>query len=466
MIGSKELLESPLNLLRITFSLLCTIHCTAIPFLLNLNTLRSLKWFTNRSLACLFVVFSIAVASGLVWWYFLRKRHRLQVIWVAISRVSLIIESRTSCGVGDYWLTITSRHFVHHRTGYPFLILFVSLNMMASMLHGQGTFTFNEKTVLSGTMEHFNISVADAEHETTIPVTVFHGKEDGEVLSIICGVHGYEYAPILAGQQLLDRIDPTSLKGTIILVQIANVPSFLGRSPYTNPTDGKNLNRIFPGDPNGTLTERIADFISEKVIGRSDFFVDMHSGDAPEDLMAYSAYYQNDNFPDISRVGREMAAHMGFDHVIVFKTTGKDYLKAENPSLYCSAEAFKRGIPAVDVECGRLGMVEAEFVDEIVLGVESLLGHLGFTTHPPITTKQIAYIDERNSQSSAHTGFFYPHKASGNYVMQGMKIGYITNFFGQTLETIYAETSGIILYMLGTPPINKGETIVNIGKVK
>ncbi|MEM0991388.1 MAG: M14 family metallopeptidase [Bacteroidota bacterium] len=346
------------------------------------------------------------------------------------------------------------------------MLLFIACNVAAFTTYGQSAFEFEGKKVESGTKAHFSVPISDGEQETIIPITVFHGKADGPVLGITAGVHGYEYAPILAGQQLIERIDPASLKGTIILVQIANVPSFLGRSPYTNPKDGKNLNRIFPGDPEGTATERIADFISKSVIGRSDYFVDIHSGDAPEDLMAYAAYYQNDDFPTISEKGRAMAAHMGFDHVIVFRTTGKDYLKAENPSLYCSAEAFKRGIPAVDVECGRLGMIEAEFVDKIVLGVESLLGHLAFTDQPPISINQIAYIDDRNTQSSPHTGFFYPNKASGDYVMQGMKIGHITDFFGQPLQTVYAEISGIILYMLGTPPVNKGETIVNIGKVK
>ncbi|MEM8523308.1 MAG: M14 family metallopeptidase [Bacteroidota bacterium] len=332
-------------------------------------------------------------------------------------------------------------------------------------LFGQMPFEFNGKKVLSGTKEHFTISISDGKQKTVVPITIFHGKEDGEVLGITAGVHGYEYAPILAGQQLIDRIDPSTLRGTIILVQIANVESFLGRSPYTNPKDNKNLNRVFPGDSKGSLTERIADFITKEIIGRSDYFVDIHSGDAPEDLMAYVAYYQNDNLPEISKKGREMAAHMGFDHVIVFKTTGKDYMKSENPSLYCSAEAFKKGIPSVDVECGRLGMVEVEFVDRIVLGVESLLAQLQFVEGSPIITDQIAFIDERNSQSSSYTGFFYPNKSSGDYIMKGMKIGHITDFFGRTLETIHAEESGIILYMLGTPPINEGETIVNIGKV-
>lgn len=348
------------------------------------------------------------------------------------------------------------------KTLFLVLMLLVALPLIVA---GQTPFAFMDQVVEPGTKQHFNIALTDGEYETTIPITVFHGATDGPVLGITAGVHGYEYAPILAGQRLINKIAPSGLQGTVILVQIANVGSFLGRSPYINPADGKNLNRVFPGKTEGSITERVADFISKNVISRSDYFVDMHSGDAPEDLMAYSAYYQNDEKPEVSENGRQMAMHMGFDHVIVFKTTGKSYLEAGNPSRYCSAEAFKQGIPAVDIECGRLGMVETEFVDKIIVGVQHLLVHLKMKTGVSPSVEGMLFIDERAQQYSEHTGFFYPKKSSGDYIKQGMEIGQITDFFGRPLQTIYAKTSGIILYMLGTPPVNKGETLVNIGIV-
>lgn len=346
---------------------------------------------------------------------------------------------------------------------YYFLITLFVLNLS---LKGQTPFEFNGQFILSGTKQHFSIQLSDGQNEALIPISVLHGKTDGKVLGITAGVHGYEYAPILAGQELIQKIDPASLKGTIIFVQIANMSSFLGRSPYTNPNDGINLNRAFPGDSEGSITARIADFISQKVIGRSDYFVDMHSGDAPEDLMAYAAYYQHDDFPKISEKGRQIIAHMGFEHVVVFKTTSKDYMKADYPSLYCSAEAFKQGIPSIDIECGRLGIVEQPYVDKIVEGVEGMLKHLGFVEGTAIVTEPIAFIEDRFYLSSEHTGFFYPAKSSGDYVIKGMPIGQITDFFGQPLQTVRANADGVILYMLGTPPINKGETISCIGAMR
>lgn len=343
-----------------------------------------------------------------------------------------------------------------------FLVGFIT----SSTLCGQDAFEFNGKFVAPGTKEHFTIEISSPEHQTIIPITVFHGTKKGPVLGITAGVHGYEYAPILAGQQLIKDIDPKSLSGTVLLVQVANVESFSGRSPYLNPLDRKNLNRAFPGDSIGSITERIAHYLTEQIISRSSFFVDMHSGDAPEDLRPYTAYYHSDNKKDISNVGRQMAANMGFDHVIMFDATSSDYLKDEFPSLYCSAEAFKRGIPAMDIECGRLGIIEDQLVEKIVRGLHSLLQHIEMTEGASISTPGTIFIKNRSYISSSQTGIFYPLKSGGDYVQQGMKLGYITDFFGQVIEEVYAESSGIILYILGTPPVNKGETLVAIGAVE
>ena len=344
--------------------------------------------------------------------------------------------------------------------------LFLLYSIIAISAFSQQPFVFEGREIVSGSIEHFTIKVHHDAAETTIPVTVFHGKNNGPVLGLTAGVHGYEYTPILASQKLIKMIDPQELKGTIILVSIANMGSFLGRTPYINPIDHKNLNRSFPGLKKGSLTEQIAYFISQKVIARCDYFVDMHSGDAPEDLMPYVAYYQHDDRKQISKQGRAMASSMGFDPIIVFKTKGKSYMNKEEPSLYCSAEAFKRGIPAVDIECGRLGMVEDELTEKIVMGIERLLTHLEMAQEVAIAIKESKFIEKRSYLTSTVNGIFYPFKKSGEYVKKGTKIGHVTNFFGKSIQEVYADTNGIILYIIGTPPINKGETLCAIGVLK
>src|ERR1700722_5699797 len=93
---------------------------------------------------------------------------------------------------------------------------------------------------------------------TTIPITVIKGSKPGPVLALTAGIHGYEYPPILA----LQRLQVKKLAGTLIIVHVANMPSFLGRTVYFSPLDGKNLNRVFPGKKDGTEAEQIAHAIT------------------------------------------------------------------------------------------------------------------------------------------------------------------------------------------------------------
>ena len=339
---------------------------------------------------------------------------------------------------------------------YLYFFLFISTCSVA-----QGSFLFQNESVLPGTKQYFEIPIKTDKDSTFIPVTIFHGLKSGPVLGITAGIHGYEYPPILAGQHLNQEIDPQKLKGTIILVQIANVPAFLGRSPFLNPLDDKNLNRSFPGISNGSITERIAYIITNDVIARSDFFVDMHGGDAPEDLQPYNAWYQSDSFPQASQKGREMALAMGFDYAVIFEIA-EDRL--QKPSLYCSQEAFHREIPSVDIECGRLGVAGKAETTRITKGMFALFNHLKMivSSETNISKKPII-IDKRSSIKSKSTGLFYSGKKAGDYVMEGEALGFITDFFGNKLEDIKASDSGVILYMTGTPPINTGETLISIG---
>lgn len=95
------------------------------------------------------------------------------------------------------------------------------------------------------------IPARSGDQGTTIPISIVNGARPGPVLALTAGVHGQEYAPVLALQRVLEDIDPGSLAGTLVLVHVANMPSYLSRTIYYSPADGKNLNRVFPGRADG-----------------------------------------------------------------------------------------------------------------------------------------------------------------------------------------------------------------------
>lgn len=300
--------------------------------------------------------------------------------------------------------------------------------------------------------------------QTFIPVTIIHGRHPGPVLSLIAGIHGSEYAPILAMQRLPDALDPAEMAGTLIIVHIANVPAFQGRTVYFGPNDLKNLNRSFPGDPAGTVTERIANIITQEVMLRSDYFIDIHSGDANESLRpSYSAYYKEAGGESVIAESKRMAIAFGLETVVQFSGS---YANVED-AIYTSAQAVTRGIPAIDIESGELGVVADVFIDPIIKGVLNVMKELEMLTGPLEPSNNPLLVAERARIYSEHQGIWHADALvkTGDYVTQGTKLGLITDYFGNHLETIYAPASGVLLILFGTPPVNEGDNIAVIGQL-
>lgn len=293
---------------------------------------------------------------------------------------------------------------------------------------------------------------------TTIPISVIHGPKPGPVLALIAGVHGQEYTPILALQRLLRTLDPTTLTGTLILVHVANMPSYLGRTIYYSPVDGKNLNRVFPGRADGTLSERIAEVLTREVIARATHLVDLHCGDGNESLRPYT-YWITTGAPEVAAAGRGMALAFGLDHIVVDRERPLD----PAASLYVSNTAITRGTPALTIESGALAQTDEPSISRITQGIAGLMRHLGMRAGGPEPVSSPVWIERSEVLRATTTGVFFPAVERGHTVAQGTLIGRITDFHGRTLEEIRAPFAGEILYVIATPPISAGEPVAFVG---
>jgi predicted deacylase len=162
-------------------------------------------------------------------------------------------------------------------------VKFASLSFLP--LLSAADFQLREHRLAPGTRADIQLPVPfGSDPATHIPVSVFHGAKEGPTLLLSVGIHGAEYVPILATQQLLKRLDPKRMAGTLIVVPVAHVASFERATVYYNPFDHKNLARVFPGRPAGTQTERIAHIFTTELLRRADVLIDLHGGDATESL--------------------------------------------------------------------------------------------------------------------------------------------------------------------------------------
>ncbi len=302
---------------------------------------------------------------------------------------------------------------------------------------------------------------AAADPGTQIPVTIVRGERPGPILALVAGNHGYEYAPILALQRLRAHLNPKGLRGTLILVHVANMPSFFGRTIYYSPVDRKNLNRVYPGRRDGTLSERIAYVITTEVIERCDVLVDLHCGDGNESLRPY-VYMPVTGDPRLDAAVREMALVFGIEYIVVDRDRPRD----PAASVYCSTTAITRGKPAITVESGYLGTTDPESVERILRGVLSLMRHLQMLDGAPERVAHPVFLDPTRVVTSPATGILYPKVERGQFVRAGTLLATITDFFGRTIAEVRAPLEGIVLYIVATPPISQGEPVAFLGAVK
>src|SRR5580658_7364751 len=123
-----------------------------------------------------------------------------------------------------------------------------------------------------------------------VPVIEVTGSGDGPLLTVIAGVHGCEYASMAGVRRWAASLAEHELAGRVRAVPVLNLPAFAARSPFVVPEDGKNLNRCFPGDPAGTLADRLAHDTFTKLITGSDAVIDAHCGDLVEALQPFALY--------------------------------------------------------------------------------------------------------------------------------------------------------------------------------
>jgi len=339
------------------------------------------------------------------------------------------------------------------------ILLFLFVLLIAYPVLCQEMLTVGRVTCSSGELKSGFINVPSGSDgpEIRIPITVVNGNNKGPVLALTAGIHGYEYPPILALQRLKDQLDPTTMSGAVILVHVVNIPSFLRRTIYYNPFDWKNQNRVFPGIIDGTMTERIAYQITDHVLKQCDYHLDLHCGDGNEDLMTYLYYTETGN-PELDNKTMALAINFGFKTIIHVTADPK----VQKASMCANASLFM-GKPAITVECGKLGRTDEKDTAAILQGCVNILKYLKMIEGKPNLLSDPIWIIKTTYIRSEHEGIFYPLSQGGSHVKKGELLGYLTDFFGNIIQKAVAPHDGIVMYIIATPPMSKGEPMVKIG---
>ena len=284
-----------------------------------------------------------------------------------------------------------------------------------------------------------------------MPVTLVRGELPGPLLSVTAGVHGGEYPGIEAAIQTAATLDPKQVRGSLIIVHIVDVPAFHGRNIYICPLDGKNPNRVFPGNPRGTVSERLAHIVFTEVIARADFYVDLHGGDINEALVPFTIIMESgDRAVDDQALA--LARVYGIRYVIRGRVGGST----------CAAAA-QRGIPAILPEAGGQGLLDEQAVRIHLRGIRNVMRHVGILSGNPESVEPATVLSGFHWVTSQHNGLFYPRIAPGDRVEVGQAVGETRDYFGNSLGTVAAPAAGVIIFTVTTPATNVGDPLFAVG---
>ena len=291
--------------------------------------------------------------------------------------------------------------------------------------------------------------------EFRLPAAVLHGTRPGKTMLITAGVHGGEYVGIQAAIELSQKLKIQKVAGTIIIVKVINVPAFERRNGSMGLTDGKNLNREFPGNPKGTEMERLAWAISHELQPAADYYIDLHSGDDYEQLTSY-VYYAGMADEETVSQSRRMAEQVDVPYMV----------RSNVASGGAYNYAASQGIPSILIERGGMGAWTSEEVRSTRRDVRNILCHLGiyqgkkdYRTYYPLDVTDICY------QDASRDGLWYPFKKPGDMIREGEILGEVRDYEGGLLELSVAEYDGVILYQTGTLQVLGDGPMIAYGKI-
>lgn len=290
--------------------------------------------------------------------------------------------------------------------------------------------------------ELINLTVADPDGggDVVIPVGVARGDDEGPVLTVIGGVHGTEYAAQDAVMRFWDEIDPEGFQGGVNVVLCADVTAAQAHSAYVNPVDGKNLNRVWPGDPDGTLTDRIAAAITTELIEESVAVIDVHGGEWDEDIDCFIITHVTGD-EELDARNEALAMSLGFTYV-EFTPADGDVLGRGTGS----GAAMLGGRPGITLEAGGAGTRAVEFVRMHTYALHNALRHLGIAEGEPLLWDgQPVRLDHGVLMKAQEGGLYRPRVTIGDWIEEGEAFAEVLDMSGAVVETLRAPESGTVL---------------------
>ncbi len=306
--------------------------------------------------------------------------------------------------------------------------------------------------IIPGESRRLDIPVSRLPTQTlmSLPVTVINGSASGSVLWLSAAVHGDEINGVEIIRQVVQNINPSELKGTLIAVPIVNVFGFIEQSRYL--PDRRDLNRSFPGAAKGSLASRLAHLFMKEIVSNSTHGIDLHT----------AAIHRN-NLPQIRANLQDLETYRcakAFGAPIIIHANTRDGSLRQ--------AATKQGIPVLLYEAGEALRFDRQSIQVGVEGVFRVMNYLDMYKLPSSIESVNSSIEVEESKwiRASGSGIFHLNVKLGDRVEKRQVIGVISDAFGETNLTIRSPVNGIVIGNTQNPLVNQGDGILHIAMDK
>lgn len=302
-------------------------------------------------------------------------------------------------------------------------------------------------TVAPGTRRHVELPVARLPTDTSLslPIAVINGTHPGPRVWLNAAIHGDELNGVEIIRQLIQTLRPRDLRGAVIAVPIVNVFGFVNESRYL--PDRRDLNRMFPGSPRGSLSAQLAHLFMTEVVERCHYGIDFHTGSDHRTNLPQLRVDLTD--PEVERLAKAFAAPVTVDAAF------------RDGSLRAACRAI--GIPLLVFEGGESHRFNAGAVQVGVEGSRRVLAELDMIDDEVVTAAaETTIVRHSHWERARRSGIVRIDVFPGQAVARGEVLGIIGDALGTRHAAVRASRTGIVLGYTRNPLVSQGDALVHL----
>jgi predicted deacylase len=296
---------------------------------------------------------------------------------------------------------------------------------------------------------NFNLAKLYTTSTVEVPIIIERAKKRGPVVLMTSGIHGDEINGVEIVRQIIAKKINKPKKGTIICIPVLNIFGFLDMKRAF--PDGRDLNRVFPGNPRGSLASRFAYQFVKKILPVADFCLDFHTGGASRFNVAQTRVDPAD------QIARQYADIFNAPFTLHSKIIPKSYRST------CS----RLGIPILLFEGGKSKVSDRAIAKEGVHGAMRILDHLGMlddSFEVPVPEKEAVLIVATRWLRAKYSGLLHIKVQCGQFVEKDQKIATITDPYGRFRHPVNAPRDGYVINVNEASLVYQGDAIFNISR--